>query len=283
MAFLSGDEKDTLIINAIAAYVFFNEEEFYAEMAKYITLLDDGFTVDFKALAAFLKRFELGCDIRAKSLAAERCFKTMMASDGNYNVDFIVRQSTWNYFIKQVGMNFTKNESYNLSDEQGKDLASQGTVVFRTKKPAVKTEASAFTKKEEPMVTTKKPPLAEMKSPITEEKPVVTMKKSDEPVQKPQIISTHDQETQNKLIALREENLQQKQQLKTSEGKIAALTGEVSRMKELLRNRFLTGLAIGIIGTVLAVLMIGQISGCTAQETAPESTAPTASVTAVSD
>lgn len=252
VAFLSDDEKDAPILKAIAAYVFFNEEEFYAEMAKYITLLDDGFTVDFKALAAFLKRFEQGCEIQAKTLAAERCFKSIMAADGTYDVDFIVRQSTWNYFIKQVEMNFTKNDNYNLSDDQGRELAAQGTVVFK--------KATAQPDPEKPAVP-EKPAEPEKKAPA-EEAPKVPAPKSAETEKKP----GPDQETQNKLIAMREENTRQKQLIAASEGKIAALTGELARMKEVLKNRFLTGLAIGIIGTVLAVLIIGQIGGCAAKD-----------------
>ena len=140
IAFLAGTSADARIINAIAAYVFFNEEEFYAEIAKYITLLDDGYTVDFQALETFLKKFEQGCQIRAKTPAADRFFREIQNSSGSYEVDFIVRQSTWNYFAKQAGRDFTRNEKYNMSDTQGEELAGQGTVYFRSQAEAKKPE-----------------------------------------------------------------------------------------------------------------------------------------------
>lgn len=263
MAFLAGTPADAPIINAIAAYVFFNEDAFYAEMARYITLLDDGYTVDFKALAAFLKRFEQGCEIQTKSMMAKRCFNAILASEGSYAVDFIVRQSTWNYFVKQVGKDFTKNEQFNLSGEQGRSLAAQGTVVFRT--PAAKPAAPAAQKPKAPVApkpavpAARKPQASAPEKPAAPapEKPAAPVQPAPQPAPDPQ---------QAKLAALQEENDRRKQQLGAAEEKIAALTAELARVKEALKKHFLMGIAAGIIGTVLAVLVLGPVSGCMAAE-----------------
>lgn len=248
VAFLAGSAKDAPIINAIAAYVFFNEEEFYAEMAKYITLLDDGYTVDFKALAAFLKKFEQGCQMQAKAPAADRFFREIQSSDGSYDVDFIVRQSTWNYFVKQVGRDFTRNEKYNMSDTQGEELASQGTVVFRQRKVIIESEhieagsASGATAKK-----TKK----DIPSETVREQQIVP---KQEPVKKEDIPQTNEDHKQE-LLALQNDCTAKTQLLAVAEKKAADLLVEVSRLKDTIKKSFWLGLAVGIIGTAIAVLI----------------------------
>lgn len=246
VAFLAGSAKDAPIINAIAAYVFFNEEEFYAEMAKYITLLDDGYTVDFKALAAFLKKFEQGCQMQAKAPAADRFFREIQSSDGSYDVDFIVRQSTWNYFVKQVGRDFTRNEKYNMSDTQGEELASQGTVVFRQRKVVKETEhieVGSISGTEKAQKDT--PPVAVREQQITPKQ---------EPVKKEDIPRTNEDHKQE-LLALQNDCTAKTQLLALAEKKAADLLVEVSRLKDTIKKSFWLGLAVGIIGTAIAVLI----------------------------
>ena len=245
MAFLAGSAKDAPIINAIAAYVFFNEEEFYAEMAKYITLLDDGYTVDFKALAAFLKKFEQGCQMQAKTPAADRFFREIQSSDGSYDVDFIVRQSTWNYFVKQVGRDFTRNEKYNMSDTQGEELASQGTVVFKQRKVIKESEhIEAVSASEAAAEKAKK----DIPSETVREQQIVPKQES---VKKDATNENHKQE----LLALQNDCTAKTQLLALAEKKAADLLVEVSRLKDTIKKSFWLGLAVGIIGTAIAVLI----------------------------
>lgn len=239
IAFLAGTPEDGPIVNAIAAYVFFNEEAFYAEMAKYIKLLDDGYTVDFKALAAFLKKFEQGCQIQAKTPAADRFFREIQNASGRYEVDFIVRQSTWNYFVKQAGRDFTRNEAYNMSDTDGAELAEQGTVVFK--------QSSAVKRVEQPEKTEK----ADVSSaPVTDRQPT----RDPEPTKEEPVSAGENQK--NELLALRSDCSAKTQLLAAAEKKAADLLSEISRLKDTIRKSFWLGLAVGIIGTALAVLIL---------------------------
>lgn len=255
IAFLAGTSADARIINAIAAYVFFNEEEFYAEIAKYITLLDDGYTVDFQALETFLKKFEQGCQIRAKTPAADRFFREIQNSSGSYEVDFIVRQSTWNYFAKQAGRDFTRNEKYNMSDTQGEELAGQGTVYFRSQAEAKKPEQ--IIKK-----TIDVPNEVEIRNTNIPTDRIVdqpTIQKQ-EPIEHPKDTTTNEEHKQQ-LMVLQTECNAKTQLLAVAEKKAAELLAEVSRLKNTIKNSFWLGLAAGIIGTALAVLIINKLKG----------------------
>lgn len=250
IAFLAGTFADARIINAIAAYVFFNEEEFYAEMAKYITLLDDGYTVDFEALDAFLKRFDQGCQIQAKAPAADRFFREIQTSSGTYEIDFIVRQSTWNYFTKQVGRDFSRNEKYNMSDTQSEELASQGKVIFRQKNEPI-IEASD-TVPNKPDSKKNDVPTAL----VTEQQ----ISPKQEPIAQ-QINSASNDDHKKELMVLQNECNAKAQMLAIAERKASELLGEISRLQNRIRNSFWLGLAAGIIGTALAVLIINKIKG----------------------
>lgn len=255
IAFLAGTPADARIINAIAAYVFFNEEEFYAEMAKNITLLDDGYTVNFQALEAFLKKFEQGCQIRAKAPAADRFYREIQNSSGTYEVDFIVRQSTWNYFAKQAGRDFTRNEKYNMSDTQGEELAGQGTVYFRPQAEVKKNEQiiektdDVHTKVEIGNSNTPTDPVAGQQ--ITQNMDSVKHQKD---------IAT-DQDHHQELMVLQKECNTKAQLLAVAEKKATELLAEVSRLKNTIKNSFWLGLAAGIIGTAIAVLIINKLKG----------------------
>lgn len=249
VAFLAGSAKDAPIINAIAAYVFFNEEAFYSEMAKYITLLDDGYTVDFKALAAFLKKFEQGCQIQTEVPAAGHFFRDILSSDGSYDIDFIVRQSTWNYFVKQVGRDFTRNEKYNMSDTQGEALAGQGTVVFG-RCPSVRGAETVVERSvHEDVVEPEK-----KAEPVCEQKNVSGQAPSGKE-NIPQASEAREQE----LLTLRGDCAAKTQLLVSAEKKAAELLYEVSRLRDAIKKSFWLGLAVGVIGTAIAVLIYGLL------------------------
>lgn len=250
VAFLAGSAKDAPIINAIAAYVFFNEDAFYSEMAKYITLLDDGYTVDFKALAAFLKKFEQGCQIQTEAPAAGHFFRDILSSDGRYDIDFIVRQSTWNYFMKQVGRDFTRNEKYNMSDTQGEELAGRGTVVFGQCSSIQGAEAIVERSVPEDVAEPEK-----KAKPVSEQESV----SGQEPSGKkniPQANEDHEQE----LMTLRGDCAAKTQLLAAAEKKTAELLSEASRLKDAIKRSFWLGLAVGVIGTAIAVLIYGLLN-----------------------
>ena len=282
VAFLAGSTEDTPVITAIAAYVFFNEEEFYAEMARYITLLDDGYTVNFKSLSDFLKRFEQGCQIKPKTPAAERLFHDLQNSGGSYAIDFIVRQSTWNYFVQQTGIDFSVNEKYNLSDTEGEALAGHGTVVFGK----AATAGKKIPVEKQPVTPTEKAPAVPTEAvpaEIVPEKEVPEKKETaaaaKENTDSVAAVAVPDEEVLRKLEKLQKNYDILKQTLDAAERNAENLLCENTQLKEAQKKRFLLGLGIGIIGTILVVLMLSHISSCTRTD----NTVPPEQVSAVQE
>lgn len=244
IAFLGSNAGDTAVINAIAAYTFFEEEAFYAEMADMITLRDDGFTVDFDSLAAFLKRFENPCTIETQSAEAGRVFRAITSGSGE--LDFIVRESTWNYFVKQVNYDFHGSAGVQLSYTEAKELSEKAKIRFAdTKEPAKKAPSGAAPK--HPVETEKKP----------DEVPVRDQPDEKAPTEKASTEKTPEQkELEDKFSGLLYQNNNQKKLLEVADRKAVALMNEIAQLKEKLKQHFLLGLLVGIVGTVIAVLMI---------------------------
>lgn len=125
VAFAAEDAKDEEIINKIALYVFFNEEEFYRQMADMILLLDDGFIVDFDKLSVFMTEKINNTDFSLKpgSGNAGRFYNDVMKCR-NKKLSFVVTESTWSYFIKQAGCDFNNTVLYKFSSDEAQSLVS---------------------------------------------------------------------------------------------------------------------------------------------------------------
>ena len=104
--------------------------------------------------------------------------------------------------------------------------------------------------------------VAEKPAAVVEEKPAAEMQRQT---------SREDIAAREQIAKLQAENHEQKSRLAVMEEKAAGLAAEVLRLKEKLKQYFLVGLAIGIIGTVLAVLMINMLKQ-NANKTDPVST-----------
>lgn len=249
IAFLGSNAGDTAAINAIAAYAFFEEEAFYAEMADMITLRDDGFTVDFVRLTSFLKRFENKCTIETQSAEAERVFRAITAGSGE--LDLIVRESTWSYFVKQVDYDFHDSIGIQLSYTEAKELSGKAAIRFTdTKKPTEKTPSKEAPK--HPADAEKKP-----STPPRKEQPAEKSSTEKENIEK----SPEQKKLEDKFSGLLYQNNNQKKLLDAAEQKAFALKNEIARLKEKLKQHFLLGLLVGIVGTVIAVLMIRALFG----------------------
>ena len=128
IAFLGSGPKEREIINKLAAYAFFAEEAFYKEMAAMITLLNDGFTIDFEKLSAFLKRFEKNCVLDAASAEAKMFFREITGRALGNEITFVLLEATWNYFTKQIGYDFHNSVKRQLLPDSAAALRA-GTVL----------------------------------------------------------------------------------------------------------------------------------------------------------
>lgn len=130
IAFIGDSKEDFSVLNKIAAYVFFEEEKFYAEIAKMITLLDDGFTVDFEALSEFIKRFDGAVEIVTEDPVAKNIFNDVFLKENNNEVILMVPETTVEYFFKQVDYNFRNNILKTVTSQQKQLLSENLSIKF---------------------------------------------------------------------------------------------------------------------------------------------------------
>mgnify|MGYP004696973643 CR=1 FL=1 len=142
IAFLGSGPRERETINKLAAYAFFAEDAFYKEMAAMITLLSDGFTIDFEKLSAFLKRFEKNCVLDAASAEAKMFFREITDLALGKEITFVLLEATWNYFTKQIGYDFHNSVKRQLSPDSAAALRA-GTVLRFS-------DSNADTKKAQP-------------------------------------------------------------------------------------------------------------------------------------
>lgn len=135
VAFTAQDSADAEIINKIALYVFFNEEDFYRRMADLIALLDDGFTVDFDRLSAFMAEImnDAGFNLKPGGGNAGRFYNDVMKCR-NKTLSFVVMESTWSYFVKQAGSDFNHSVLYKFSSGEAQTLVSGSKIELQEKK-----------------------------------------------------------------------------------------------------------------------------------------------------
>ena len=254
VAFSSGSAADVPVINRIAAYAFFNEKTFYEEIAKMIILLKDGFTVDFARLSAFLERFAREGVFQSNSQHAKSVYQAIIHSEGKYDIDLVVLEATWDYLVNQVGRKFTKNDLCCFAEDRARTLAEKGHFEFMGTVAAEKPVAEESVNKETPLLD--KPEQDNLTGPKTVSESITV---SENIKMQTSVAYAAERDQIRKLKA---ENAEQKTLLAKAEEKVLSLSAEIVQLKEKMKKSFLLGLIIGIIGTVLAVLMIGKLA-CT--------------------
>ncbi len=230
-AFVGENKEDEKTINRIAAYALFDEEAFYKEITGMITLLDDGFSVDFDKLACFIKKFDSEVILETTNGAAQKLYKAIMAK-GNDTITFIVTESTWSYFVKQVGHDFNDSVLYKLSFDDAESITAKAAVRFAPSKPDDKTDPPR----------PKAPKVPENKKTADDSVP----DEKDHEIEKLR-------SDVNLICAERNNLLSEIGKLK---GKISSVMQENTRLKDKMRMVRLTGILMGVIGTVCAVLII---------------------------
>lgn len=268
LALVGDTAADERVINRIAGYALLDEDRFYREIASMMILLDADFTVDFEALKAFLDRFSRSYQVKTSNpRLKEFCRSVIFASTCN-EIDFIVAEADWSYFVKQVGEPF-QMPPYCFTYREAKDLADTARLIF----PEVEEPGDAPVQSREAEVPVPETP---------EQKPVE--KPIEKPVEKPEPNRAEQELEQLKaqMDALRQADArkeQEKQAIETEKGmlrtqlskaeeKLAEMTSELRQLKEKLKNYFLFGILAGVIGAILAVLIFGQISACTMKKPA---------------
>ncbi len=129
VAFVGENEKDDEIVNKLAMYIMFNEEKFYQEISGMIALIQTGFTVDFEKLEVFLKKFvSSNITLKSKSNQTSNFFEKIMKCQKE--LSFVITESTWSYLVKQMGYDFNEDVLYKFSSEEAKNLTDGSTVEF---------------------------------------------------------------------------------------------------------------------------------------------------------
>lgn len=243
VAFVADGREDASVVNRIAAYVFFEEEAFYHRMAKMITLLDDGFAVNFAELKCFLDQCANGLEAHEKEAGAGNALSLFDRVYGGQ--DFVVLESTISYFNKQAGYDFHALKQFSLAEAQryanaldicfagerkdsGEGKDSGGGKAFEREKAFDRENVSSMDK-------------------------VGNIRESSSPVER---------QKEKQIEALRTENQKLKADLETANRRISDLNRQIIHSHEpntrTLAER-LKDILIGIIGTAFAVLVIWLI------------------------
>lgn len=143
VAFVGNDTKDEDIVNKIAMYVMFNEELFYKQISEVITLLDDGFTVDFDKLCSFVNKIgEAKIKLKSNNSYATKFFNDVMTCTSK-ELSFVITESTWSYFVKQAGYDFNESVLYKLSLQDAQTLTEGSTAELIEENKVVPPQAPA--------------------------------------------------------------------------------------------------------------------------------------------
>ncbi|MBQ4059520.1 MAG: hypothetical protein IJD40_11395 [Lachnospiraceae bacterium] len=130
LAFVADNKDDYLVVNKIAAYAFFNEEEFYSKISKMITLLGEGFTVDFELLAEFIKCFENDIELITEDKTAKNLFSKVFMKDNPNQISLIVPEATLEHFFKQSGSVLKKDVLESIDADEQKRFSEVSTFKF---------------------------------------------------------------------------------------------------------------------------------------------------------
>lgn len=248
VAFVGENSRDDKTINKIAMYVMFNEKIFYKEISDMIMLLNEGFTVDFAKLSAFIEKIA-NFDIRLKSGSNEtKKFYNDMLNRNDKELGFVITESTWSYLTKQCGYDFNESVLYKLSLQDAEILTSGSVIEFGDKISSNDNSATPPAPpagKKETAVVTETVPFTDAEIKAEEDENELSDEKDKEIKKLRQDINNVCAE-RNELEA----------ELKELRQKISALSKENMILKEEKKCLDIKNILKGVIGTVLAVLVI---------------------------
>ena len=261
LALVGSTGEDERTINRIAGYALLDEDRFYQEIASMMILMDGDFTVDFKALQAFLNRFDRDYQVETTNQTLKCICKEIFFAGTNNEVDFIVAEADWNYFVKQVGIPF-RVPPYWFTYHEAKGMAESARLIFlnasetATVQESAKVEVSALVEPVQPQA----------------EQELAVLREQLQSLQQ-----THSQTVlEKKQLETEEGSLQQK--LEAAEEKLISMGTHLQELMEKVKKSFFAGVLVGLIGMALAVLIFGRIGGCTKDK--PDATqSPTSEVT----
>ena len=237
VAFVGENAEDDKTVKKIAMYVMFNENEFYKQIADMTTLLDDGFTIDFDKLKAFTDKVETAnAALNSSSKATAKFYRDVM-QDNNKELSFVITESTWSYFVKQTGYDFQGSVLYKLSMQDAERIISDSTVELIG-------DTSNNTGRRNTNISPTDKKKAEEPKPKTGHTELLNEK--DREIEK----LKHD------INDLCKERNDLEVRINDLEKMISRLTKENADLKDKQKTITIKGILKGVIGTVLAVLIM---------------------------
>ena len=249
VAFVGENSTDDETINKIAMYVMFNENMFYKQIADMITLQDDGFTIEFDKLNLFVDKLnKTNISIKSSNRKAVKFYDDIMSCNSK-ELSFVITESTWSYFVKQAGYDFNESVLYKLSLQDAEILTDGSTVEFSD-------EAS---KKDDSINPPPAPPVEKKVEEVVPENISANEAKEKVKADENKLSDEKDKEIKklkqdtNNICAERNDLKTEINKLKKS---ISALEKENTALKDKQKTLTIKGILKGVIGTVLAVLVI---------------------------
>lgn len=264
LALVGSTKEDERTINRIAGYALLDEDRFYREIASMMILLDGDFTVNFEALREFLARFDRDYQVETSDPRLKTFCKEILFAETKNEIDFIVAEADWNYFVKQVGINF-RMPPYWFTYQEAKSMAKSAKLVFAEAtgdRDALKIEAVQKTE-----TVQKAEPVRRMEEKETTVLPDRSQEQGRQEADKlneqlQSLQQTHELMVREKqMLEKKGGNLQQ--QLEATERKLVEMGTQLQQLTEKIKKSFFLGLLVGLIGMALAILIFGQIRGCT--------------------
>ena len=266
LALVGVTAEDERVINRIAGYALLDEDRFYQEIASMMILLDGDFSVDLDALKAFLDRFSRDYRVETSNLRLKEVCREILFAETHNEIDFIVAEADWNYFVKQVGISF-RVPPYCFTYSEAKAMAESAKLTF----PEAGASVDVPEEPQKPVAPVQKEPAEKPDfSHLNQELALLRQQMDD-------LRQAGDRKAQEKLATEAEKGILHAQQSKAEE-KMSTLAVELQQLMEKIKKNFFLGILVGMIGTALAVLIFGQIGGC-AKDKPVEAEQPTASVT----
>jgi len=261
------NSEDAMALNRIAAYAFFEEEKFYADLAQMIVLTREGFTVKFDMLKAYLARFSRDLIFSSEDYKAKNVYNSLMANRF-MGLQLIVFEATESYFIKQIGYDFGGNMKIKLSENEAKDIATAASVSLACEMESdnhgdVVAEEQQNTPETDPVEETERVEDSEQLPKNTESGNETA---ESEPLIFPDIqkdLTLQYRQLQAELGDFRYKNTQLSSKVKLLEKKVQDLLAENEELKTKLTKKnktFAIYAAIGLTAVILVSIIIKIIS-----------------------
>lgn len=255
VVFVGNSPEDDLVVSRLAGYALLKEEKFYKEIASMITLRDSEFEVDYEALKIFLKRFETDFSVDSPNAADKKMCEDIFFKQTNNDVDFIVLEADLDFLNKQLGRLAKVQYAFNCKEMQelnrrvkltlpavpsvdNKSVVSCADVTADDGEQALpENENAGSTKENEIFYNTEISPEAK-DVPVCEEN--IAMENT---------LDVEETEGTSGLVTMKP----------TNDGKTGIISLEKMN-KRFDNNVFLLGVAVGVIGTLLLILIIKLIA-----------------------